>query len=260
MFIPAVVAVLMPVLAAVPVTARPRPQLVLVVNQDVKPPLTVDTLRRIGLEIAEIWRPYVDVALQPAAILEPYRGDDSLHLVLTDRQSNGRTGQGLGWIDFVDGEPSKTITVSVTGARALATRGRWAGRELSAWPAGLTETFLVRALGRAVAHEVGHYLLRSKAHTARGLMRPTFTVAEIMNRGFEQYRLQPSEVVRLGARQNSLTQNSEFRMPNFYSFPSSPTPGNSGNAASDDGDSSPSFRYVSSLSRVSLMSRFLIVS
>jgi len=40
-------------------------------------------------------------------------------------------------------------------------------------PIAERETYLGRAMGRALAHELGHYLLASKAHTAAGLMRST---------------------------------------------------------------------------------------
>ena len=33
------------------------------------------------------------------------------------------------------------------------------------------ELLLSRALGRALAHELGHYLLKSRTHSAAGLMR-----------------------------------------------------------------------------------------
>jgi hypothetical protein len=200
MLLPAVVALLTLAGAVMPVTAAPRPQLLLIVYQELNQPLTAATLRRIGEEVAGIWRPYVDVALQAADSLTPPRADDSLRLVLTDRRSNGRTVPGLGWIDFVDGEPAKTITVSVTAAHDMAARGRWAGRSLSVLPAGVGETFLVRTLGRAVAHEVGHYLLRSTDHTVRGLMRPTLSVDEIMGRSGQQYRLLPAEEALLKVR------------------------------------------------------------
>jgi hypothetical protein len=32
--------------------------------------------------------------------------------------------------------------------------------------------------GRAIAHELGHYLLRSRQHTSAGLMRPVFPAHE----------------------------------------------------------------------------------
>lgn len=187
---------------AVP-AAHARPQLILVVRQETTPPLPAETLRHIGAEVTRIWSRYVAIALQPADSLEPRRGDDTLRLVLTDRRTNGTTTAGLGWIDFVDGEPSQTITVSVSAARALGASGRWSGRVFTDWPPSLAQIFLVRAVGRAVAHEVGHYLLRSKAHTSHGLMRPVFTVAEIMENGVNQYLLQPAEVALLERRTTS---------------------------------------------------------
>ena len=48
-------------------------------------------------------------------------------------------------------------------------------------------TFLARALGRALAHEIGHYLLGSKQHTARGLMKARQTAVDLF--GFDRSRL-----------------------------------------------------------------------
>jgi hypothetical protein len=174
--------------------ADSRPQLLVVVRQDAQPPLAAGLLRRIADEAQEIWRPYLDIAFRSADDLAPFRGDDTLELLLTDRQSNGRVTPGLGWIDFVDGDPSRAITVSVGAAKALAEHAKFGGRALSAWPPALRQLFLTRSLARSVAHEIGHYLLRSKDHTAVGLMRARFTVDEIMTSGLRQYRLQPAEV------------------------------------------------------------------
>jgi hypothetical protein len=179
---------------------RLRPELLIVVRQETRPPITPEMFRRIAAEAQAIWRPYVDIAFQLADSLEPRRGDETLDLVLSDRQSNGRTTPGLGWIDFVDGEPSRTITVSIGAARELVAVSRWAGRFLSAWPPTLRDTFLTRAIGRGVAHELGHYLLRSKAHSPGGLMRARFTVDEIMERGLSRYRLRPADEALLDQR------------------------------------------------------------
>ena len=46
-------------------------------------------------------------------------------------------------------------------------------------PHMLSDLFLSRALGRALAHEIGHYLLGTSRHTARGLMRPHFSPLEL---------------------------------------------------------------------------------
>ena len=183
-----------------PDAAGVRPQLLVVMRQETQPPLTGEVLRRIAAEATEIWRPYLDIAFQSADNLQPFRGDDSLNLVLTDRQSNGRIAAGLGWIDFVEDEPSRTITVSVGAAKALAAEGRWGGRRFDRWPPSLRQTFLTRALARGVAHEIGHYLLRSKSHAAGGLMRATFTIDEIMTAGLRAYRLQSDEIELLNQR------------------------------------------------------------
>jgi hypothetical protein len=37
-----------------------------------------------------------------------------------------------------------------------------------------------RVLGRALAHEIGHYLLRSPDHSVTGLMRAQHSIAELM--------------------------------------------------------------------------------
>ena len=47
-------------------------------------------------------------------------------------------------------------------------------------PEELYERWLSRALGRALAHEIGHYLLGTSRHTARGLMRAHFLPSELL--------------------------------------------------------------------------------
>jgi hypothetical protein len=47
-------------------------------------------------------------------------------------------------------------------------------------PRAMTATFLGRALGRALAHEIGHYLLGTREHTADGLMRAQFTPRDLL--------------------------------------------------------------------------------
>lgn len=60
---------------------------------------------------------------------------------------------------------------------ALVRRGDHA---YTALPSVLADTFLGRALGRVLAHEIGHYLLGTREHTAHGLMRPQFTPQDLL--------------------------------------------------------------------------------
>ncbi|HKB11332.1 MAG TPA: hypothetical protein VKD69_11775 [Vicinamibacterales bacterium] len=55
-----------------------------------------------------------------------------------------------------------------------------ARRDGAGLPAAMAETFLGRALGRALAHEIGHYLLGTREHSAHGLMRPRFTPQDLL--------------------------------------------------------------------------------
>ena len=59
-------------------------------------------------------------------------------------------------------------------------------------PSILYDLFLARALGRALAHEIGHYLLGTSRHTARGLMRAHFSPLELREPATQQrYGLDP---------------------------------------------------------------------
>jgi hypothetical protein len=63
--------------------------------------------------------------------------------------------------------PEPTVHLSLGNALELMKRTGSAHDAPSTWQ----EYLLARALGRALAHELGHYLLKSPAHDAHGLMR-----------------------------------------------------------------------------------------
>jgi hypothetical protein len=154
--------------------------------------LAVD--RRMLAEIlkgaGDIWRPYADVTFTPAD--EFARVSGSLQLLITDRTSTISDGASLGWIEFVDGRPSNHITVSTGAAAALLRASRWNGL-----PKTVQRTFLVRAMTRAIAHELGHYLLASRDHVVHGLMRGQLTADDIMQPRKSSYRLDRAQVQQL---------------------------------------------------------------
>jgi hypothetical protein len=55
---------------------------------------------------------------------------------------------------------------------------------------------------RAIAHELGHYLLASREHAAHGLMRGQLTADDIMQPRRSSYQLERAQVQRL--RQGTL--------------------------------------------------------
>src|SRR5262245_3091603 len=147
-------------------------------------------LADIGKGVSDIWRPYADVTFGLAADGRPSSG--ALRLLITDRISRLSDGASLGWIEFVDGHPSDLITISTTAATALLKTSRWNG-----FPKMAQRTFMVRAMTRAIAHELGHYLLASRDHTARGLMRGQLTADDVMEPRRSSYRLDRAQVERL---------------------------------------------------------------
>lgn len=148
---------------------------------------------------AAIWRPYVDVSFvrstdpDDAALLP--RG--ALELVITAQTLAGQDPGSLGWIAFTNGRPAPKISVSITAARHLLEQSSWRDRPLMALPPSIRESFLEQAIGRSVAHEIGHYLLRSSAHTTHGLMRARLVSADLMDGRRDHVRLEPSDVMRL---------------------------------------------------------------
>jgi hypothetical protein len=58
-------------------------------------------------------------------------------------------------------------------------------------------------MGRALAHELGHYLLASKVHTPHGLMKATLTAVELFAPDASDFRLEPAQRHALAARRGA---------------------------------------------------------
>ncbi len=67
-------------------------------------------------------------------------------------------------------------------------------------PPSQRETLLARAMGRALAHELGHYLLTSKAHAAHGLMKAVLTAVELFQPSNGALRIEPAQRRAVAAR------------------------------------------------------------
>ena len=164
-------------LAAPPQVTRPRVHLDVQVDREVV--LRAEDLREAMALVARIWAPVVDISVSLPATPTPAGIGNTLHVRISDRRLEG-SESGLAWIPFVNGEPLNELTVSLPAVHDLRDHGQWNGRLFSTLPPHASALFVQRAIGRAIAHEVGHYVLRSRAHERRGLMRAVFTVNEIM--------------------------------------------------------------------------------
>jgi hypothetical protein len=68
-----------------------------------------------------------------------------------------------------------------------------------------------RALGRVLAHEIGHVLLAVAQHDRAGLMRAVFTPAELGSPDRESFQLTSDDLGRLRSRIQVMTRGPETR-------------------------------------------------
>jgi len=134
-------------------------------------------------EAAAVWRaagvtliPRIDAESQPTGRLTGDRRSLPLGLSITvlfdDGESTVKDYAGtVGWIVF-DETNTPVPEIHLVYANALAIlRGTYSDGTLNQMPGAQRQTYLSRALGRALAHELGHFLFQSKVHSEGGLMR-----------------------------------------------------------------------------------------
>jgi len=127
---------------------------------------------------------------------------NSLHVVIGENRGSGKNGRvPLGWIVFDDVTvPEQEIYVSYANARQMMEEARSVVGIIDQMPIVQRETLLARAMGRALAHELGHYLLASKVHSERGLMKATMTAAELFMPDSRALRLELAQRRTVAAR------------------------------------------------------------
>jgi hypothetical protein len=140
-------------------------------------------------EAAAVWAPYgvelrrADAGTADAGIV--------LRVVVTDHPAGAVLGHSLGSVAFHDGVPAPVINLYAATAGELVSATT--NRESDRWPALYANAVLGRVLGRALAHEVGHYLLRERSHAGRGLMRAVQRGDDLMALDRRRLFLEPGE-------------------------------------------------------------------
>jgi len=185
------------VLHAAPAATATPPAIRLQVISTV--PLPDRVLETIVEQAAAVWAPYgvTVTATRQLARSQDWRGE-WITLVIRDATPHepGRVTRGtrrqLAGLTFAGGVPGSMMTASWDVARELV---RSAG--LSRLADG--DTLAARLLGRAVAHELGHYLLKTRDHAARGLMRVAFTVRDVVDDDLTAFSLEPAQLMALEA-------------------------------------------------------------
>jgi hypothetical protein len=183
-------------LTARPLTNVPPLVIDVIVATDISPSL----VERVLAEAGDIWR------TAGLTIIWKRDGRVSSALRLTighwaNRVRRDETSLPLGWIVFDDdGAPQHAIYVSYTNAHALMDQSRGTTGASEKMPRAESETLLGRAMGRALAHELGHYLLASKEHSLKGLMRAKRTAAEFFSIDRSRFDLDAGQRAAIAVR------------------------------------------------------------
>ena len=106
----------------------------------------------------------------------------------------------LGWIDFDDqGDPMRQIHLSPKNATLLMANAEGDGR-MNRMTTFERNLLLSRTLGRALAHELGHYLLSSKSHTKTGLMKAHRVAADFLGPSRDAFEIEADQRSLVAAR------------------------------------------------------------
>jgi len=139
---------------------------------------THDILRRADLSVDWVRCGARRDGPGPAVCDQPLSsGDVVVRLTEGSDQENGER-RALGYSLFDGKGVSGFATVYVDRVDWLARRAQYPRAPL---------------LGRAIAHEIGHLLLRSNAHTQTGLMREVWTAEQVVRNRREDWTFSPDQ-------------------------------------------------------------------
>lgn len=157
-------------------------------------------------EVTVIWAAYgVDVHRPTAG---EAGGDSAVTLAvrLADHASRRMATWALGSIPFRGGVPEPAIVMYPNTVARLVSTITLHGSSDQQWPIDFRNLILGRVFGRALAHEIGHFLLRSRDHSPVGLMRALQSTSDLVAPERQRFGLSAREVARLGITTSASVQ------------------------------------------------------
>ncbi len=161
-------------------------------------------------ETEQLWRPYgIHIEWTDTGAADAATHGFCLEAVLARRIEEPDPPDGatvLGSAFVAPGGPgARSIRVSFDAtAKALAPRTTAGASMVRIVP----DRELARALGRVLAHEIGHVLLALPAHDKTGLMRAVYSPRELAESNRAPFRLTCNDIGRLRSRIRVLTGSS----------------------------------------------------
>jgi hypothetical protein len=177
------------------------------------PPMT----RRVDAvameEVSRIWAACgVDVrAADPAESARV--GAVRLDVVLAERGSPHLAHEALGSIRFVNGVPEPRIALYLDVLSRFVSDASIDGHPYREWPLALRDATLGRALGRVLAHEIGHFLLASQNHRAKGLMRSEQILPDLVSPDWRRFALSAEDAALLQSFADAGRKESQDNVP-----------------------------------------------
>jgi hypothetical protein len=148
-------------------------------------------------EVEDIWRRYdVEVAWEGRWAIGTPKPDlfvEFVNKAVAAKQPYASSA--VAWIPFGDGVPLPYVHVSQPAlAQLMQTESWFDGKPMIRAPLDLRQQALGRIIGRALAHEIGHYLLASRTHADEGLMQAMLDPRNLVKPGTRRYTLTDGDV------------------------------------------------------------------
>lgn len=159
-------------------------------------------------EVSEIWAPYGVRVTGSSRVRRDGRDHEipvvraTLELAEADARLDPRMTP-LGFTPFsTDGQPLTTIAIFYDAVvRTVSESALFGQREVES-SSILRERLLARILGRTMAHELGHLLLETPAHSDSGLMRAFQSATDLAHPDRTGFALEAGNLARLRVVQN----------------------------------------------------------
>lgn len=143
------------------------------------------------LEVANrIWEPY-GISVEATDSL------DAITVVVSGGTMRGTVDAApiaVGDTLFTQGHATPYIHLWLGGAEVLARNSESEGQSFTMKPVAERDAILLRMLGVALAHELGHYLLDTSRHSSAGLLRQTMAAREMEQPNPAHLRLSRKEL------------------------------------------------------------------
>lgn len=170
-------------------------------------PINPAQTQALKKETARIWRAYgVDVTWIDGG--SDCNSDEQTWMLPVDRllrvvaDVGEEQGSTLGSVRFVEGIPGETIHLAYPPLSRLVLTTTIGMLRVNALSRPLQDRLVGQALGRVLAHELGHVLLALRSHEVAGLMRPSFTPFELVAPEWPTLRLSKRLASRLRAMES----------------------------------------------------------